>query len=203
MSVLEITPDVQVRKAVSDDAAAVSAILAAAFHDDPVGRWLIPDEARRRRLFPELFRLYFDAYLPHEEVHVNQAATGAALWLPAGRELLDEEQGERFGAAISELAGPDAERFFTLEEVFAAHLPEEPHLHLQLLAVRPERQGRGIGSALMAPVLERADRDGVPAYLEATSERNRALYERYGFAFRGPVPLPGGPALHAMWRDPR
>ena len=35
----------------------------------------------------------------------------------------------------------------------------------------PELQGRGIGSALMQPVLERCDRDGMPAYLEATTPR--------------------------------
>jgi hypothetical protein len=31
---------------------------------------------------------------------------------------------------------------------------------------------QGIGSALMAPMLERCDREGVRAYLDATSERN-------------------------------
>ena len=54
----------------------------------------------------------------------------------------------------------------------------------------------------MAPMLERCDHDGIPAYLEATSDRNRALYERHGFRVRGNIPLPGGPALWRMWRDP-
>ena len=67
----------------------------------------------------------------------------------------------------------------------------------------PEAQGRGIGSALMSEVFARADRDGIAAYLEATSSRNRALYERHGFEYRGPIPMPDGPTLHAMWRAPR
>ena len=192
----------QVRKAVSDDAAAVSAILAAAFHDDPVGRSLIPDEARRRRLFPELFRLYFDAYLPHEEVHVNGDATGAALWLPARHELLDEEQGERFGAAISELAGPDAERFFTWKRSSPPTSRGSPICTCSSWPSGPSARA-GASSAPTAPVLERADRDGVPAYLEGHLRAVPALDERYGFEFRGPIPLPEGPALHAMWRDPR
>jgi hypothetical protein len=54
----------------------------------------------------------------------------------------------------------------------------------------------------MAPVLERCDRDGAAVYLEATSDRNRALYERHGFRAHGDIRLPDGPSLWRMWRDP-
>jgi GNAT superfamily N-acetyltransferase len=104
---------------------------------------------------------------------------------------------------VTELLGPDAERAFRLDEILQEHVPAEPHLLLQILAVMPEEQGRGVGSALMRTVLERADREGLPAYLEATSDRNRALYERHGFEYRGPLRVPGGPTLNAMWREPR
>ena len=134
---------------------------------------------------------------------MNAGGTGAALWLPEGRELFADAAAERGSAPRSPRSlGPDAERSFGSTRSSRARAAE-PHLLLQLLAVVPEAQGRGIGSALMRPVFERADRDGVPAYLEATSERNRALYERHGFVFRGPITVPGGPTLHAMWRDPR
>ncbi len=63
--------------------------------------------------------------------------------------------------------------------------------------------GRGFGSSLMAPVLERCDRDGVPAYLEATSERNKQLYLRHSFEVTDEVPLPDGPTMWPMWRSPR
>jgi ribosomal protein S18 acetylase RimI-like enzyme len=202
--VTEITPAVRVRRATPADEAAIGRILAAAFHDDPAGRWLVPDDARRRRLYPEMFRWYARAYLAHDETHVDASGTGAALWLPEGRELFpDAAAAEAFDEAIAAILGPDAERGFELERIFEAHRPAEPHLHLQLLAVIPEAQGRGIGSALLRAVLERADREGVPAYLEATGERNRALYERHGFVVRGPIPVPGGPTLHGMWREPR
>ena len=46
----------------------------------------------------------------------------------------------------------------------------------------------------MRPVLERCDREGVPAYLEASSERSMRLYERLGWEFTGEaVRLPEGP----------
>jgi GNAT superfamily N-acetyltransferase len=81
--------------------------------------------------------------------------------------------------------------------------PRTPHYYLDSLGVEPEWQGRGLGSALMRPVLERCDRDQVPAYLNAGSPRSRELYLRHGFAVTEEFRLPeGGPALWRMWREP-
>jgi hypothetical protein len=56
---------------------------------------------------------------------------------------------------------------------------------------------------LLRAVLDDCDATGVPAYLEATNERNCALYRRHGFVDRDPLPLPaGGPPLYPMWREP-
>jgi arginine/ornithine N-succinyltransferase beta subunit len=53
-------------------------------------------------------------------------------------------------------------------------------------------------------MLARADDEGMPAYHEATSPRNRALYERHGYVDQGAFTLPdGGPTLWRMWREPR
>jgi hypothetical protein len=55
---------------------------------------------------------------------------------------------------------------------------------------------------LLRAVLARADREGSPAYLEATSRRNRALYERHGFVTIGELTVADCPPLYAMWRPP-
>jgi hypothetical protein len=54
----------------------------------------------------------------------------------------------------------------------------------------------------MRPVLERCDREGVPAYLEASGARNRDLYLRLGFRVTGEIRLPDGPSMWPMWREP-
>jgi GNAT superfamily N-acetyltransferase len=65
-------------------------------------------------------------------------------------------------------------------------------------------QGKGIGTALMRPILERCDSDGMPAYLEASSTRNRACYLRQGFEVTEEFTFPnGGPVSWRMWRPPR
>jgi GNAT superfamily N-acetyltransferase len=80
--------------------------------------------------------------------------------------------------------------------------PAGSYWYLQFMGVAPAWQGQGLGSALMAPVLARCDREGVRAYLDATSERNKRLYERHGFEAEEPFAPPGGPPLWPMWRQP-
>jgi GNAT superfamily N-acetyltransferase len=81
--------------------------------------------------------------------------------------------------------------------------PAEPHYYLPVVGVEPERRGRGLGTVLMRPVLERCDDEKLPAYLEATSPRNRALYERHGFEVTEQFSVgPGLPPAWRMWRTP-
>jgi hypothetical protein len=59
-----------------------------------------------------------------------------------------------------------------------------------------------LGSALLAHALTRVDADGLPAYLESSSERNLALYG-HGFEVSSEVAIPGGPRVWPMWREPQ
>lgn len=182
---------------------AVAATVTAAFIDDPVTVWLLPDERRRVELAHPLFELYIDAYLPFGETYRTANGEGAAVWAPPGAEPFDGEQEEQFGAALAELVGPDIERFGQLAELFARYHPNEPLYYCQFLATVPAFQGHGIGSAFLRDMLARADRERMPAYHEATTPRNRALYERHGYITLGELELPAGPTLWRMWRDPR
>lgn len=69
---------------------------------------------------------------------------------------------------------------------------------------RPEGfQGQGLGSTLIRAVLDRCDADGMPAYLEATSEDNRRLYAQHGFVDTQQIVIRDSPPLFCMWRDPQ
>jgi GNAT superfamily N-acetyltransferase len=72
------------------------------------------------------------------------------------------------------------------------------------VGVEPESQGRGMGSALLYPVLSRCDADGMAAYLEASTPRNRPLYERDGFKVTDEFKIARGaaPTMWRMWRTP-
>jgi ribosomal protein S18 acetylase RimI-like enzyme len=185
------------RPATAADVPAVARTLAAAFSDDPVFSYCYPDAAARRRILPRWFGIVAEANLPHGAIHIADEVAAAAVWVPAG-----VEEDALMGAALGEVSGRYAE---TLDEIFrrmdAIH-PHEPHHYLFLLGTSPEWQCRGIGSALLRPMLDECDRDAMPAYLEATSEGSKRLYLRHGFEVTGEIELPGGPSLWPMWRTP-
>jgi GNAT superfamily N-acetyltransferase len=176
-----------------------------AFHDDPTMRWILPDEGRRLAKGPAVFRPLVEGIQRLGQTWMTEDGAAAALWIPPGHTVPAPEEAEEFERRIAEALRPDElERLGALIEVMDANLPSEPHAHLNLFGTVPARQGQGLGSKLFEAVLPRLDREGIPAYLEATTDRNRRLYERHGFVYWNDiVPALGGPPLRRMWREPR
>jgi ribosomal protein S18 acetylase RimI-like enzyme len=187
----------------SDDDAAVADTLAAAFHDDPAFTWCIPDPVHRSSVLPGLFRLATEAVLRSGEVTVVADGQAAALWVPPGTPAVLDTDADAFGMAVAELVGADAERTFALMAMFDEIHPTEPHRFLWFVGTRPAAQGQGRGSALLRDMLARSDVEGEAAYLDATSEHNRRLYERHGFEVVARHTVAGSPPVWAMWRRPR
>ena len=194
-----------VAKATRADVPALSKAMARAFYDDPVvGDWCFADASKRTRRLERFFELFLHrVYLTHDECHTTDELVGGAFWLPPGTWEIGAFEELRLIARMATFTRGATPRILQALSTIEAKHPHEPHYYLQFAGVEPERQGQGIGSQLLRPVLERCDRDGVPAYLEATCERNVALYERHGFALVEKISLPGGgPPLWRMWREP-
>jgi GNAT superfamily N-acetyltransferase len=195
--------ELEIRTASVHDVARVGLALSRAFQDDPVMEWGLPDRDRRREVLPGFFTIFAGAFQRHGHVHRTADGTGAALWVPPGVAPVGDDEAEAFGAALQEVVGPDAERMFVISELLDENHPHEPVWYVNFMGVEPAGQGRGIGSALLEHVLVDADRNGEQAYLDATSMRNRRLYEQHGFVATGELRLPDGPSLWQMWRDPQ
>ena len=160
-------------------------VLAAAFADDPVMRWVFPNdtEARLRLLWPVV------AY-----GHVDVGDGVAAIWRAPG-ESNDEGDGSGLYAAC---APDELERLMDMDAAMTAVHPTEPHWYLLAIGTEPRVQGQGRGGALLAAGLERVG--DLPAYLESTNPRNVSLYQRHGFEITGTIEAHGGPPLTTMWR---
>ena len=194
-----------VRRAAMQDAPALAHTLARAFADDPVSAWFFPrDEDREARLGRAYDRLFLRRIaLPHDATFSAGDDAGVAVWLPPGTAHLGVLDQLRLLPSMLATSGRDLPRVLRGMAAIDAVHPREPHWYLWLLGVDPERQREGLGSRLLAEVLERCDAERMPAYLEASTERNRGLYLRHGFADRGGLRLPGdGPRMWPMWREP-
>lgn len=198
-------PGPRIRQGDEGDYGAAAEALALAFTDDPAWMHLIPDDAvRTERLFA-FFSAEIGSLVPeHRQLWVVDGGAGAALWARPGQWRVPLHRTLRVAPRVAPLFG--RRLGLALRSQMRAerhHRGLADHWYLDRLGVAPASQGQGLGGALLAPVLERCDRDGLPAYLESSTERNRALYERNGFALTGTFPMPaGGPAIREMWRQP-
>lgn len=192
---------VTVRKASGADVPEVAETLAQAFFTDPVFTWWIPAEQRRKEILPAFFALAAAAFLPADEIYRDADGIAAAVWAPPGGQPSDEDMTE-LTPALAEATTEYADTLFEILEVLNAHHPTEEHFYLFLLGTRPEWQSRGLGSALLRAVLDGCDENGTPAYLEASSPRNRDLYARHGFAVTEEVRVRDSPPFWCMWRAP-
>ncbi len=179
----------------------LSQVIADAFFDLAVSRWLIPDAAARREIFPGYFRLSLEHALADGIVCTTPGQDAVALWLPAGEEPAPPPDG--YDERLAAVTGPWAYRFRIFDQTLDRRHPTGfAHHHLAILAVHPDRQGQGTGSVLLRAHHAALDRDGVPAYLEASDLRSRRLYLAHGYAARsGPIFLPGA-LMHPMVRQP-
>ncbi len=189
-----------ITRATTADTERVVVTLTRAFRADPVVRWVYPDLREYWFSWPDVMRIYTASALTHGLVDDADGFAGVALWFPPGVGPDEEALGMLLEQSIPERN--QAGVFGLLEQMAAAH-PSAPHWYLPFIGVEPRHQGKGAGSALLRHALARCDRDGRPAYLEATSPRNRQLYERHGFEVTGTIQVGSSPPMWPMVRSPR
>lgn len=188
---------------------AISAILSDAFvNEDGLNYWLKQGAEKdrvRKRFFDAAVR---DAINPKRDLWVAEAngeRLGAAIWLAPGLKsfdwsFLEELMFTPLFFSISGIKGMARAR--ELGAKLTQYHPQQPHAHLAFLGVSPTAQGKGVGSAILKATLAPLDKQGMAAYLEASDQRNVALYLRHGFEVTGEFDLPG---LHfwTMLRQPQ
>jgi GNAT superfamily N-acetyltransferase len=184
----------------------LAALLARAFHDDPMMTWVVPDAARRPAFLRALFAANLRSARRSGRVDRDSGAAGAAIWLAPGCFPLTRWQMLGSGHLLLpprlDLTGWRRMARVNRYALMLHHRTAPgPHWYLHGLGVEPSRQRQGVGDALVAVGTERADRERLPCYLETAVEWTLPLYERHAFRveIRGRVPH-GGPPIWAMLR---
>ena len=194
-------------RATRADVRRVAAMLARAFQDDPLMRYAIPDDERRRRLLPRLIALNVRYGRRYGEVYAAPGFEGAAIWLPPGQTRMTLWRILRAGMFTAPLWAPwSVLRRLAVSGEHAAALQRrcltEPHWYLSQVGVEPAAQRRGVASRLLEPMLARMDAAALPCYLETENAANLAYYQRFGFRITAEETTPGGPPIWGMVRFP-
>jgi GNAT superfamily N-acetyltransferase len=185
-------------------------VLARSFAESPLMVHCVPDDRRRPAILRSFFRAIVRDARPFDGVFVARDADrvrGAAVWLPPGRyppstarQLRQMTRAFALGPMGPRALQPSLRYLRAAERVH----PKAMHWYLAVLGVDPDYQGRGLGRRLLEPILERADTEAQPAYLETDREQNLAFYARFRFGLVDTLHPdgPDAPAQWTMWRAP-
>jgi GNAT superfamily N-acetyltransferase len=169
---------------------------------------VFPDPQRRARALRAFFTATVRDAIPFGAALATwrgSLVTATAAWLPPGAFPWSVRRRLAASARLTQVFLADPRAFPTFMRYGAnlerAH-PTEPHWYLEVLSVRPDDQRHGLGTRLVAPILDRADRDGIPCYLETADPANIDFYRRFGFEVVDPAltVIHGGPTLTTMRR---
>ncbi|GAA5058493.1 GNAT family N-acetyltransferase [Nocardia callitridis] len=198
-----------VRRAGSEDRAAVVAAFEVANLDEAVTAWVLEDRSENIYLDSSYAQDRVDTALREDEVWV--AGVGQEIWaisvwqyLTSLRRLEVEVAKARRWAEAAPNSRPLRRIAEASDVLLRTHPREFPHNYLEVIVTVPEHRGQGAGGAVLADRLAASSAQGVPAYLEASTERSARLYTSRGFVRTGTThPLPdNGPTLIPMWFRP-
>ena len=152
-------------------------------------RWALGRDGtdeRRARLDSLLRRARAQGLRRQELVFTAGDFAGSAVWMPPGAWKFSLADEARVAPAVLAAFGATGtvRLLRLLGGVERVHL-REPHYYLFAIGAAPEHQGRGVGAALLAPMLARCDAERMPAYLESSNPANLSFYRRHGFVATG------------------
>lgn len=194
------------------DFAIASDQLSAAFNQDPLVGYFLPEAASARlNALQHMSQAMLNYGQPYDQIYTTaETPKGVAIWLPPEASQFDMSQlWQVFASGL--ITVPfymrwdrifDFVSFIGTEIRLHDKTASEPHWYLSMLGVSPECQGQGIGGKLLQPVLQEADRTKMPCYLETSTSGGVRFYQRQGFeiAYQGTF---AGREYWAMKRNPQ
>ena len=171
-------------------------ILSMALKDDPISIHVLPDSSERILKLKHVFQAATCVGVRYGEVYASsENLEGVANWIPYETFKEYKFRMLRCGikARIYKIGLKASKRFKPIGEystkMHKKHAPGK-HWYLETLGVDPKFQGKGIGTFLVNYKLKEIDLQGLPTYLETSTEKNVKFYEKMGFYVAEEVLIP-------------
>jgi ribosomal protein S18 acetylase RimI-like enzyme len=185
-------------------------VLVAAFFDYPMFDLYFPDRSKRKQVMTWYLGRVLECALHYGEVLTNAELSGVIFTLPPGHTKISQwEYIQRgFLPAPFVLGIPDFVRSQKCEAFVSSEherlMNGRSHYYLWGLTVDPVHKQQGIGTALLRPVIEKADAEKLPFYLETHDERNVNYYQRMNFQLVSTSKIPNSDVpIWCMVREPK
>jgi len=179
------------------DVMRASKVLADAFQHDPLWNKICerePDLKKRLSLFFEVSVRYC---LKYGEVYApSEALEGVMGFVPGKYADMNVWHMIRSGSMGSAMriglnaAKKMAPVFKLVNEDRRKHMAGHTFLHLSVVGVATELQGKGFGRKLIDEAIGKSERERLHLYLETETEKNVTMYEHFGFKLLKKITLP-------------
>jgi GNAT superfamily N-acetyltransferase len=169
------------------DVEEVVSLFTEAFADSALYCYISPDRSERLDMIRSVFRFRFQGILENAVADLaleNGVIAGMAAWDPPGDAIVDiGGAAQRLNEALNGFPAKSLRRWEKFHRIlfssFARIMP--PYWDLGPIAVKPDFQGKGVGSILIRKQLAVIDAEKLPAILGTQDRRNLDIYGRFGF----------------------
>lgn len=165
------------------------AVLTAGMHTNPVNVAAMPDDGRRKVMSNTIFRAVTTGQLtkgkPFVAIQDGSIVGYCGNFAPGHCQLKGPEKLRTLPILLGAAGLSGTGRILSWFGEWAKHDPSEPHWHLGPIAVLPDSQGKGVGTAMMTAFCDMVDGDGIAAYLETDKDVNVGFYKKFGFEVVG------------------
>jgi GNAT superfamily N-acetyltransferase len=176
-----------VSKLEADQKRKAANVLVSAYFDYSMMIHYFPDAEKRKRKLPWYMERALNCAVCYGEVFVTNDMSGVMFILPPGHTRLTTKEFIRNGFLFLPVVmgfrnyakSDECEKF--VADTHERLMKGRDHYYLWGLAVDPEKQRKGAGSALLKTLTDRSDVENMPIYLETHDQNNVAYYERFGF----------------------
>jgi ribosomal protein S18 acetylase RimI-like enzyme len=165
-------------------------VLDSAFSEDSMWKEVF-DDAEKNRILTEVMVRFCLMY--GTVVSTSDKLEGVMAIAPYGKDM-NMLSIIRSGAFLLSLKiGNESKKFKVLSDAVdeaKKTLDLDPYIHLFIMGVSQDYQGKGLGGKLVRALIEKSESENKPIYLETQKKDNVFFYEKYGFEVKKKIMLP-------------
>jgi len=160
----------------------IAEILTRSFNDNQSANWVIGAGKKRIKKLTGLMNYAYSLCVINDGVYLSKDNQGAIIFDYPNRSTYTFKRFlEDINFILQVIGLGRLVCVLRRENYIKKYHPKTDYIYLWFLGVNPEKQGKGTGEKLLQDLLDIADKEELPVYLETSTPRNLNFYKKFGF----------------------